>query len=139
MGRPTAVNPLEQAGTRGRPGLVAFYALSAVAGLGGTWFYNLRARSLPGGFPVGYFRAWFANPAASSAAVDLLTVFGVSGVFMVVEGRRVGMKAPWAYPVLALPSALAFTFPLFLLHRELLLHPFATRQQKVAAVAGPGR
>ncbi len=139
MGKSTAVNPLEQGGARGRPGLVAFYALSAVAGLGGTWFYNLRARSLPGGFPVGYFRAWFANPAASSAAVDLLTVFGVSGVFMVVEGHRVGMKAPWAYPVLALPSALAFTFPLFLLHRELRLHPFATRRHKAASVARPGQ
>jgi len=124
MSTPGAVNPTEQPSDRGRPGLVAFYAISALAGLGGTWFYNLRARSLPGGFPAGYFRAWFANPASSSAAVDLLTVFGVSGTFMVIEGRRVGMKAPWAYPVLALPSALAFTFPLFLLIRELHLHPW---------------
>ncbi len=106
---------------RARPVLVGVYGVAAVAGLGGTWFYNLRSRSVPGGFPAGYLRAWFANPASSSAAVDLIAVFGVSGVFMVVEGRRVGMRAPWAYPLLALPSALAFTFPLFLLVRELHL------------------
>jgi len=130
MSTPPAVSPTAQPGDRGRPVLVAFYGVSALAGLGGTWFYNLRARSLPGGFPAGYFRAWFANPASSSAAVDLLSVFAVSGIFMVVEGRRVGMKAPWAYPVLALPSALAFTFPLFLLIRELHLHPMVARRWK---------
>ena len=126
----SAVNSARHPGGRGRPALVAVYAVSAVAGLGGTWFYNLRARTLPGGFPGGYLRGWFANPASSSAAVDLLGVFGVSGIFMVVEGRRVGMKAPWIYPLLALPSALAFTFPLFLLVRERHLHP---------RVASPGR
>ncbi len=130
MSTPPAVSPTIRPGDRGRPVLVAVYAVSALAGLGGTWFYNLRARSLPGGFPVGYFRAWFANPASSSAAVDLLSVFAVSGIFMVVEGRRVGMKAPWAYPVLALPSALAFTFPLYLLIRELHLHPMVARRWK---------
>ncbi len=130
MSTPPVVSPTIRPGDRGRPVLVAVYAVSALAGLGGTWFYNLRARSLPGGFPAGYFRAWFANPASSSAAVDLLSVFAVSGIFMVVEGRRVGMKAPWAYPVLALPSALAFTFPLFLLIRELHLHPMVARRWK---------
>ena len=115
---------------RGRPVLVVVYGLAAVAGLGGTWFYNVRSRSLPGGFPAGYLRAWFANPASSSAAVDLIAVFGVSSVFMVVEGRRVGMSAPWAYPLLALPSALAFTFPLFLLVRELHLHRGPAPEQR---------
>jgi len=129
MSAPRAVAFGKHPGGRGRPALVAVYAVSAAAGLGGTWFYNLRARTLPGGFPGGYFRGWFANPASSSAAVDLLSVFGVSGIFMVVEGRRVGMKAPWIYPLLALPSALAFTFPLFLLVRERHLHPRGTHQQ----------
>jgi hypothetical protein len=131
----TAVNSARHPGGRGRPALVAVYAVSAAAGLAGTWFYNLRARTLPGGFPGGYLRGWFANPASSSAAVDLISVFAVSGVFMVVEGRRVGMKAPWAYPLLALPSALAFTFPLFLLVRERHLHPTGAHQQQ----AGPPR
>jgi len=45
------------------------------------------------------------------------------------------MKAPWAYPLLALPSALAFTFPLFLLVRERHLHPRGAPQQE----AGPPR
>jgi len=135
MSAPSAVNSLRHPGGRGRPALVAVYAVSAAAGLAGTWFYNLPARSLPGGFPGGYLRAWFANPASSSAAVDLISVFGVSGVFMVVEGRRVGMNAPWAYPLLALPSALAFTFPLFLLVRERHLHPTGAHQQE----AGPPR
>lgn len=132
MSAPRAVDPTEHPGGRGRPALVSVYAVSAAAGLAGTWFYNLRARTLPGGFPGAYIRAWLANPASSSAAVDLLGVFGVSGIFMVVEGRRVGMKAPWAYPLLALPSALAFTFPVFLLVRERHLHPGVAHHQEAS-------
>lgn len=97
--------------------LLAFYAAAAVVGLIGTWWFNLRSAGVAGG----YLRGWFANAASSSAAVDLIVVFVVAAVLMMVEGRRCGMRAPWLYPLLALPTALAFTLPLFLLARELRL------------------
>lgn len=98
----------------GRRALPACYAATAAVGLVGTWWFNLRSAAVAGG----YLRGWFANAASSSAAVDLIVVFLGSAVFMVVEGRRCGMRLPWLYPLLALPTALAFTLPLFLLARE---------------------
>jgi Terpene cyclase DEP1 len=94
--------------------LMMFYGVLSIGGLFGTWWFNSRSGDVEGG----YLQGWFANAASSSAAVDLLVVFAVLSVFMVLEGRRVGMRWPWVYSVLALPTAIAFTFPLFLLLRE---------------------
>jgi hypothetical protein len=41
---------------------------------------------------------------------------------MVTEGRRVGMRAPWLYVVGGAVVAFAFSFPLFLLVRERVVH-----------------
>ena len=40
---------------------------------------------------------------------------------MIVEGRRVGIRRPWLYPIFGIILAFAFTFPLFLLLRERVL------------------
>lgn len=93
--------------------LQAAYGLCAGVGLVGTWYFNL---TYSGAVP--YLTAWFANSASSSAAVDLLVAFAAGAVFMLVEGRRLGMRLPWLYPVFAVLLAFAFTFPLFLLMRE---------------------
>ena len=90
-----------------------FYGLAAAVGLVGTWYFNLRYDG-----EASYVAAWFANAASSSAAVDLLVAFVAGSVFMVTEGRRLRMRAPWAYPVVGLLIAFAFAFPLFLLLRE---------------------
>ena len=103
----------------------AFYGVAAVVGLVGTWWFNLRHTG-----SVSYLEAWFANAASSSAAVDLLVVFVVGAVFMTVEGRRVGLRLPWLYGLLSLPTAFALMFPLFLLVRERALD----RQAAVPAV-----
>lgn len=89
------------------------YGLLAIGGLVGTWYFNLIYVG-----PPSYLSAWFANPASSSAAVDLLVAFAAATIFMITEGQRVGMRAPWLYPALGVPTAFAFTFPLFLLVRE---------------------
>ena len=69
-----------------------------------------------------YLAAWFANGASSSAAVDLLVAFAAGSLFMISEGRRVGMSAPWLYVVGGAVVAFAFSSPLFLLVRERVLH-----------------
>lgn len=91
----------------------SFYGLAAAVGLIGTWYFNLRYDG-----EASYVAAWFANAASSSAAVDLLVAFVAGSVFMVVEGRQLHMRVPWAYPVVGLVIAFAFAFPLFLLLRE---------------------
>ena len=93
------------------------YGLLAVVGLVGTWYFNLTYTG-----EASYLAAWFANAASSSAAVDLLVAFAAGSIFMIVEGRRLGMRAPWLYVVFGVILAFAFTFPLFLLLRERALH-----------------
>ena len=89
------------------------YAVLAVTGLVLTQYFNVTYAG-----PPGYLQAWFANAASSSAAVDLIVVALAAALFMIVEGRRLGMRVPWLYAVGGAVLAIAFTFPLFLLVRE---------------------
>ncbi|QHC57002.1 DUF2834 domain-containing protein [Rathayibacter tanaceti] len=91
------------------------YLVLAIAGLLGTWSWNARA-VLEGAEFVGGLAA--GGPWVSSITTDLLIV-AISAVgFMVVEGRRVGMRRVWILVLLAPLVALAFAFPLFLALRE---------------------
>lgn len=93
----------------------AVYGVLAVAGLVGTWWFNLRFTG------DSYLGAWFANPASSSAAVDVIVAAVVACLFYVREGARLGLR----WTLLLVPAtfavALAFTLPLFLAVRELRL------------------
>lgn len=89
------------------------YGVLAVTGLVLTQYFNVTYAG-----PPGYLQAWFANSASTSAAVDLIVVALAAALFMIVEGRRVGMRAAWLYAVGGAVLAIAFTFPLFLLMRE---------------------
>jgi hypothetical protein len=104
------------------------YGVAAAIGLVGTWYFNLTYDG-----EVSYLAAWFANAAASSAAVDLIVAFAAGSIFMITEGRRLGMRAPWLYVVFGVILAFAFTFPLFLLMRERVLH----RAPEPASAARP--
>lgn len=106
---------------RGRRVLaVAWFALS-LAGLVGTWAFNVAFMADPQG--LGYLEGWFANPASSSAAVDVIVVAVAACLFILVEGVRLGW-ARWAWVLvpLSFAVAVAFTFPLFLGIRELALY-----------------
>lgn len=94
---------------------IVYLVLSGV-GLVGTWFFNLRFSESEGAGD--YVEAWFANNAASSAAVDLLVVTIAAVIFMIVEGRRLRMRITWLTVLATVPVALAFTFPLFLAFRH---------------------
>lgn len=90
------------------------YVVLAVVGLCATWYFNLSYR---GG---NYLGDWFANPASSSAAVDILVVFVVCVLYYVRESRRLGWR-PWVpivFGALSLIVAVAFALPLFLALRE---------------------
>jgi len=95
------------------------YGLLSVLGLVGTWYYNLQFSG--SGSSQGYVEAWFANPASSSAAVDVIVTALAACLFYVLEGRRLGRRWVWVLVPLTFLVALAFTFPLFLAWRERLL------------------
>ncbi|RWR23237.1 DUF2834 domain-containing protein [Microbacterium enclense] len=93
---------------------VALLVLS-ILGLVGTWTFNVVAVVQMVDF-LGDLVS--SGPAVSSITVDLLVVAVAGSVFILVEGRRQGMRRPWLYVALSAITAFAFTFPLFLAMRE---------------------
>jgi hypothetical protein len=91
------------------------YLLLAVAGLIGTWTFNVLAIVQMADF-IGDLVT--SGPAVSSITVDLLVVAVAGSVFIIVEARRLGMRFGWLYVVAAGLTAFAFTFPLFLAMRQ---------------------
>ncbi len=95
------------------------YLVLAGAGLVGTGYFNVQWFS--GDFEhsvSGFLEAAFANSASSSFGVDLTVAFLAGALFMLLEGRRTGMRNTWIYVVLSSVIAFAFAFPLFLWARE---------------------
>lgn len=99
--------------------LISIYLVLALIGLVGTWYFNFEFFAL--NTDVSYLEAWFANPASSSAAVDIIVVALMGSVFMLVEGWRMKLQWVWILIPLSFFIALAFTFPLFLAIREISL------------------
>lgn len=95
--------------------LALVYLVLAVAGLIGTWAFNLLAITQMTDFLGDLVTS---GPAVSSITVDLLVVAIAGSVFIIVEARRLGMRHGWLYVVLSGLTAFAFTFPLFLAMRQ---------------------
>jgi hypothetical protein len=112
----TGVTDARPVSRGGSTALMTVYLILAVAGLVGTWYFNLQFGST--GQEQNYLQAWFANPASSSAAVDIIVTAVAACVFFVVEGRRAGIRWAWVLVPATFLVALAFTFPLFLALRE---------------------
>ena len=98
-----------------RNGPMWVYVSLAVIGLLGTAWFNVQGFRQSQGNVLG---AWFANPATSSLSIDLLVTARAASIFMVLEGRRVGVRWYWLYVLAAFVTAVGFTFPLFLAARE---------------------
>ncbi len=95
--------------------MIVVYAILALVGGLGTWFFNIA--SVRSG--EDYLAGWFATSASSSAAVDVIVVALVACIFIVVEARRLEMNLVLAalLVVLSFAIAIAFTFPAFLAWR----------------------
>ncbi|HQA22802.1 MAG TPA: DUF2834 domain-containing protein [Rhodoglobus sp.] len=100
----------------------------AIAGLVGTWTFNLLAIVQLRDFVGDWVNS---GPAVSSLTVDLLVVAVAGCILIVVESRRLGMRGAWLYIVLSGLTAFAFTFPLFLAMRQRRLTAIATDAQQL--------
>lgn len=97
------------------PRLAVIYLVLAIFGLIGTWTFNVLAILQHSAF----VSEWLGNPPATqSLQIDLLVVAVAAGVFIVIEGRRIGMRHAWVFLPLAAVTAAAFAVPLFLAMRE---------------------
>jgi len=108
--------------TRNWTPLALLYLGLSLAGLIGTWTYNILSISQA----RDYLGDWTGSgPSVSSLTVDLLVTAVAGSILIIVESRRLGMRRGWLYVVLAFVLAFAFSFPLFLAMRE--RHLEATR------------
>ncbi len=98
--------------------LAVVYVVLALVGLVGTGIANVvvaaRMRDVLADLAAG-------GPIVTSISIDLGVAAVAGVVLLLVEGRRLGMRFLWVYVVLALVTAFAFAFPLFLCNRERLL------------------
>ncbi|WEK59649.1 MAG: DUF2834 domain-containing protein [Candidatus Microbacterium colombiense] len=115
--------------TRDWTPLALVYLLLAVAGLIGTWAFNVLAITQMTNF-IGDLVS--SGPAVSSITVDLLVVAMAGSVFIIVEAKRIGMRRGWLYVVVSAVTAFAFALPLFLAMRQRYL----TRQTREAQPQG---
>lgn len=65
-----------------------------------------------------YLAAWFGTVVDWVLSVDLLIIAFAVVTFMLVEAKRLGIKRVWLYFLASTFTAMAFTFPLFMAHRE---------------------
>jgi hypothetical protein len=100
-----------------RKALCVVYGAIAVAALIATWCPN-RAYS-PDRFMSDFMYDLKVTPASRSYTGDLLLLALAVVVFMVIEARKHGIKFVWLYIVGGFVTAIGFTFPLFLIAREL--------------------
>lgn len=108
---------------RRNPGAFWVYLAVALIGLVGTAWFNIQSVVNPSGDT--FLAAWFANPSVSSLSWDLLATASAASIFIILEGRRLGIRWYWAYVVFSFVTAVGFTFPLFLAVRERRLDQLA--------------
>jgi hypothetical protein len=107
--------------------LCAVYAVLGVAALVGTQI--VLVDYLTSDDPS-LFDDAVANGAATFSLIDLLAVALVGLVFMVVEGRRLGMRFLWVYVVVTFAVAISVALPAFLIARQ--VHLAGERQAQPA-------
>ncbi|GAA1972778.1 DUF2834 domain-containing protein [Microbacterium pumilum] len=106
--------------------LAFVYLGLAIAGLIGTWWFNVIAiiqlRDYVGDLVT-------SGAAVSSFTIDLLVAAIAGSIFIIVEARRLRMRFGWLYVVGAAITAFAFTFPLFLSMRQRRLTELARAEE----------
>jgi hypothetical protein len=111
--------------TRADRTLCIVYGLIALAALVGTQW--VLADYLAGSGSLGDFLdATVTGNAATFLSIDLLAVATAATVFMVVDGRRTGVRRLWVYVVLVFAVAISVAFPLYLIARTRTLAAAST-------------
>jgi hypothetical protein len=98
-------------------GTGAFWVYLSIAAIGliGTAYFNIKGFTEPSD---SFFAEWFANSAVTSLSIDLLAVASAASIFIILEGRRLGIRWYWLYVLASFITAVGFTFALFLAMRE---------------------
>ena len=98
--------------------LCAVYAVVGLAALIGTQIVLVQYMTSEGGSLLDDV---VANGAATFSLIDLLAVAVIALVFIIAEGRRLGVRFLWVYVVLTFAVAISVSLPLFLIARQVHL------------------
>ena len=102
--------------------LCAVYGLLGLAALVGTQIALVRHMTQDTGHGIAdALSDTVVNPAATFTVIDLLSVALVGLVFMIVEGRRLGMRFLWVYVLLTFAVAISVALPVFLIARQVCM------------------
>ena len=102
--------------------LCAIYAVLGLAALVGTQVALVRHMTQSEGNSFAdALDDTVATAASTFTVIDLLAVAFVGLVFMVVEGRRLGMRFIWVYVVVTFAVAISVALPAFLIARQVHL------------------
>jgi hypothetical protein len=122
------------------PALAWVYLALSVVGLASTGAYNVMAFKLFGMqyTPAAFVRAGFeGSPILGSLAADFWVGSLASVIWMVAEGKHLGMRRMGWYILLTFLVAWAFALPLFLFARERhLARGGSTARYAAARLAG---
>jgi hypothetical protein len=102
-------------------GLEALYYLIALVSVTVGWYFNVQyvhAYPHEAGW-VHFTRLLFTNPAAASAAQDLISAnLLLFPLWTIIDGSRRGLRQPWIYFVLSLLTSFGFAMGLYLAAQE---------------------
>ncbi len=96
----------------------ALYAGFALVGLATALYFGGSYWTSAGASPSAFSALAFANGPAATLSADLTVVYLLANVWVVREGRRLGMRHLWLYVLANTVLAVAVGLPLFLLVRE---------------------
>ena len=99
--------------------LCAIYGVLGVIGLVGTQVIVFGGYMTSG--DGSFVDQLVGNGVSTFMLIDLLAVAFVALVFMVAEGRRLGMRFLWVYVLLTFLVAISVSLPLFLIVRQVHL------------------
>lgn len=94
------------------------YLLSAVVGAGTALYFGGPYWLSPGASLSDFGAQAFANAPAATLGADVAVLYGLVSLWIVVEGRRRGMRHLWLYLLANTLLAVAVGLSLFLLVRE---------------------
>jgi hypothetical protein len=97
------------------------YYVTALAALFVGWYFNIAYMNQYGA-DAGWWH-WttllFVNPASASGGQDLIFANVILfPIWTILDGRRIGMRAPWWYFVMSIVTSFAFAMALFLAVRD---------------------
>lgn len=102
-------------------GVEVVYYLTALAALFVGWYFNIEYMNQYGA-EAGWWhwtKLLFVNPASASGGQDLIFANVILfPLWTIIDGRRIGMRAPWWYFVMSLVTSFAFAMALFLAVRD---------------------